>query len=125
MPSSLLRIVVAVLFFSSIASTGFSQEASAATKAHPLGQVLTYARKQHALVKRDIRDYECLIVKAERIDGSMQTHQYMSAKVRAGHTGKPFAVHVTFLKPSRVKGRVVEYVAGEYDGQLLVRRRKG
>ena len=114
------------LFFTTAAIAGQSDsDTSPPRTPHPLNRVLDFARKQHAMIKTSVRDYECVIVKRERIDGTMQAHQYMRAKVRTARRAAPFAVYIRFLKPGAVAGREVQYIAGENDGTMLVRRRRG
>jgi len=95
--------------------------------AHPLDRIRAYATSKHDFVKKNARDYTCQIVKRERVDGKMQNLQFMKAKVRSAQTQdsieKPFAVQLVFQGPARVKGRVVQYVDGEYDDGMLVRLR--
>ncbi len=119
-------LIISLLCFttSDVAGQSAGDEPSS-NPPHPLIRVLDFAEEQHALIKRDVRDYECVIVKRERIDGIMQAHQFMQAKVRTASKDAPFAVYIRFLKPRDVAGREVQYIAGENDGKMLVRRRRG
>ncbi|MDG2383156.1 MAG: DUF1571 domain-containing protein [Pirellulaceae bacterium] len=90
---------------------------------HPLHDLREYAISKHELVKKTVRDYSCQIVKRERIDGKLQPHQFMLAKVRSAGIKRPFAVHLTYQGPKRVRGRTVEFVSGENNEGMLVRLR--
>ena len=96
---------------------------------HPLDPALEMARKSLDHIEQNVRDYTCIIVKRERIDGEMQDYQFMAVKARMaqgeGQQRVPFAVHITYAKPAKVAGRAVEYIEGENDDKMLVRLRKG
>ncbi len=90
-------------------------QAVAAPTEHPLAPVLKMAREGLDRMDRTIADYECLMVKRERIDGKLGEHQYVHMKVR----NKPFSVYMYFLAPDAAKGREAIYVDGENDGKLI------
>lgn len=89
--------------------------------------ILQLAQDGYARIRRDIRDYTCLMIKRERIDGRLHEYQYMEAKVRharddgAGNV-VPFSVYLKFLAPEDLRGREVLYVAGQNDGKLIARK---
>jgi hypothetical protein len=82
---------------------------------HPHTPVLKMAYVALERMDKSIADYECLMVKRERIDGKLGDHQYVHSKVRT----KPFSVYLYFLAPDAVKGREVIYVDGQNDGKLI------
>ncbi|RIK80363.1 MAG: hypothetical protein DCC68_11060 [Planctomycetota bacterium] len=90
-------------------------QAVAAAVEHPLTPVLKLAHEGLDRMDRTIADYECLMVKRERIDGKLGEHQYVHAKVR----NKPFSIYMYFLAPDAVKGREAIYVDGQNDGKLI------
>src|SRR5687767_14471988 len=64
---------------------------------HPLEPVLRFARQEYEYVRRTVQDYTCRIVKRERLDGVLQPHHYIRAKIRpaafdAGRPTRPLAV---------------------------------
>jgi hypothetical protein len=87
----------------------------AAAPEHPLVPVLKMAHAGLERMDKTIADYECTVVKRERIDGKLGEHQYMHAKVR----NKPFSVYMYFLAPDDVKGREAIYVEGQNNGKLI------
>jgi hypothetical protein len=82
---------------------------------HPLTPVLKMAHEGLDRMDRTIKDYECLMVKRERIDGKLGEHQYVHAKIR----NKPFSIYMYFLAPEDAKGREAIYVEGQNDGKLI------
>lgn len=96
-------------------------------KAHPLDPVLEYAQVGYARMKNDIRDYSCVLIKRERVEGKLVSYQHLEGKIRhrqqeSGKVTQPFSVYLKFLAPSKVKGREVLYVEGANDGDLIARR---
>jgi hypothetical protein len=91
--------------------------------AHPLDPVLKIARDGLEQIDRDVRDYECVIIKRERINGELGESQYMAAKVRHEQThggqSTPFSVYLKFLKPKSLEGREVIWVSGRNDNKLV------
>jgi hypothetical protein len=95
-------------------------------QSHVMQQLLDLADQREEQVKNWVRDYTCLIVKRERIHGTMQEHRFIQAKVRGGSNqngqSQPLAVHLKFLKPAEVANREVIYVDGTNNGEMVVRR---
>lgn len=93
---------------------------------HTLQELLNLATKREKEIRKTVKDYTCVIVKRERIDGILQENRFIEAKVRpAGvHNGKsvPLSVHLHFRAPKTAAGRSVVYVDGQNDGQMVVRR---
>jgi hypothetical protein len=127
---SIILCVWSVLAFV-VASPVPSQEPEIATaaehKTERIHELIERAKKGLERVGGEIKDYECLMTKRERVDGKVQPIQYLEAKIR--HEQKegdkvtvPFSVYLKFLKPDRIQGREVIYVEGKYDGDLIGRR---
>lgn len=90
---------------------------------HPLDPALQYAQDGLNRIQRDIKDYECLIVKRERIRGVLNEYEYMYAKIRNrkeenGKMVTPLSVYLNFQKPANVAGREVIWVEGANNGKL-------
>ena len=81
---------------------------------HPLSPAIRWA-KQGMETLNKIEDYQCTMVKRERIGGELGEHEYMFVKVRH----KPFSVYTYFLAPGRVKGQEAVYIDGRNDGNML------
>jgi len=92
---------------------------------HPLHKPLQLAREVRDHIRHNVRDYSCVLVKRERVQGRLRKHEYIFAKVRHEQPGQstpiPFGVYLKFLGPSSVEGREVLFVHGENDNQLIVR----
>jgi len=88
---------------------------------HPLLPALEYSRKLYEAMGRNIRDYTCVLVRRERIDGELSEYEYLAAKISERRTGSPFSVYLSYLAPEKFKGREVLYVENERDGEMLVR----
>ena len=72
-------------------------------------------------LQKHVKDYTCVIVKQERLDGKLGEPEFMAAKIRQD----PFSVYLKFLKPDDERGREVIYVAGANDGKMLIREGSG
>jgi len=89
--------------------------------------VLDFARTAQRRIENDIQDYTCSLVKRERVDGMLGGSQGMHVKIR--HERKsgesvtvPFSVFLQFLKPEKLAGREVLFVANQNQGDLIARR---
>ncbi|MEZ6091704.1 MAG: DUF1571 domain-containing protein [Pirellulaceae bacterium] len=96
-------------------------------KLHPLMHVIELATKGLERTDREIKEYSCLLIKREKVDGELTQREYMRAKIRHrrlddGELVVPFSVYLKFLKPSSVAGREVLYVENQRNGDLLARR---
>ncbi len=92
-----------------------------------LETVLAMARDGQERIRREVRDYSCIMVKRERVHGRLGNYQYMYAKVRhrrqeADGKQVPFSVYLKFLGPRDVKGREVLFVEGQNEGRLIARK---
>lgn len=97
---------------------------SADKQADPLDRALAMAEEALKHCRENIDDYTALLVKRERIDGTLGPHEYMAAKIRNrkmadGKLAQPLSVYLNFLKPSSVKGREVIYVENQNDGKMV------
>lgn len=96
-----------------------------AKESHPLQAALRWAVEGRKRVQSDIRDYTCILVKRERVDGRLLTRQFMFAKVRhrrqEAETVVPFGVYLKFYAPGNVKNREVLFVEGQNEGKLIAK----
>jgi hypothetical protein len=93
---------------------------------HPLDNVLPLAEEGLTRIREKLDDYDCTIVKRERISGKLGNPETMYAKIRNrkienGRVVVPFAVYLRFEKPENIKGREVLYVEGKNNGKMWVR----
>ena len=80
---------------------------------HPLEPAVQLARRA-SLRMKDVRDYTAVLVKRERIDGELTTHESLFLKVRH----EPFSVYIYCLGPTKPKGQEAIYVAGMNNNQV-------
>ncbi len=97
---------------------------SVAAVAHPLDRALDIARRGLMNCRENVNDYTAMLVKRERIGGTLGEHEYMFAKIRNrkvvnGQLVQPLSVYLGFLKPATVKGREVIYVENANDGNIV------
>ena len=90
-------------------------------------EILKRARDGLERINKEVRDYECILIKQELVDGKMQDMQFMRAKIRheqrdGDKVTVPFSVYIKFLKPEKIAGREVIYVKGRNNGDLIARR---
>jgi hypothetical protein len=84
---------------------------------HPLAPALKLARSSRKALE-SVRDYQCLIIKRENVNGTMIT-QTMEMKFRE----EPFSVYLKFQEPN--PGREILFVKGQNDGKLLAHEGSG
>lgn len=94
---------------------------------HPLKPLLAYAERRNPQIDSTIRDYTCLLVQRERIDGRLEKPRYMSVKLRHeqigdGEVAVPFSVYLHYLWPEELRGREVVYVRGRNRGKLIAHK---
>ncbi|RCS54597.1 DUF1571 domain-containing protein [Bremerella cremea] len=105
-------------------TNGATQAQNVATE-HPLAPALRIAENGLENITKNVRDYECTLVKREQISGKLTDQEFIYTKVRheqndqSGNQLNPFGVYMYFLKPSSVKGREVLYVKGHNNGNLM------
>ena len=100
------------------------------TSKHPLERTIRYATGRYEYICKNVRDYSCLLIKRERIDGELQEYRYLRTLVRreqtrGGRVVKPMAVFMQHLEPGKLNGRRVLYVEGQNHGKVLVRKGGG
>ncbi len=98
-------------------------------KSHPLDPAIELANARLDAIRRDVADYQAIMVKRERIDGELNDPEFMKLKVRNRKQSEagavPFSVYMRFLKPKAVRGREVIYVEGQNAGKLLAHESGG
>ena len=90
---------------------------------HPLDPALKHASDALKRIQVEIKDYECLMVKRERIRGVLNEYEYMYAKIRNhkeenGRMVTPLSVYLNFQKPANIAGREVIWMEGANGGKL-------
>jgi len=75
-------------------------------------RLIDEARKSY----QNVRDYSCLLVKRERIEGQLQPDNVIAMKVRS----RPFSVYLHWKAPRDMTGQEVCYVEGRNNGQMRV-----
>ncbi len=66
--------------------------------------------------RRRVRAYTCTFIKQERINGKLKPEQWIKVKFME----KPFSVSMHWVKNVQTGDRAL-YVAGKYNGQMLIR----
>jgi hypothetical protein len=93
--------------------------------AHPLDPAINMAHETLGFIRENIQDYTAILIRRERVNGTLGDHEFMGIKVRNrkmenGLIKTPFSIYVTFLKPADVKGREVIYVENQNKGNIIV-----
>jgi Protein of unknown function (DUF1571) len=91
---------------------------------HVLDPALQIARESLEYIQRTVKDYQCTLVKRERIGNELHDYEYMDAsirnrKVENGRITTPLSVYIKFRKPDSVAGREVLWVEGQNNNKLL------
>lgn len=93
------------------------------TASHPLDPALELAFQKLTYLRQSIHDYKAIMIKQERIDGTLMPAEYMSIKVRnrrkLAENRQPFSIYMRFLRPTNAEGREVIYVENQNDGNLV------
>jgi hypothetical protein len=94
---------------------------------HPLKSTIHYASSHADYIRKNVQDYTCRLIKRERINGELQSHQFANVKVlcerqRDDGTVQALSVFMQFLAPKSIKDRRVLFIADQNDGMLLVRK---
>ncbi|QEG22761.1 DUF1571 domain-containing protein [Mariniblastus fucicola] len=97
---------------------------------HPLDDALETARRGLENMRANVRDYSAIMVKRERVNGSLLKPEYMQVKVRSERvleTGQqvPFSIYMKFIKPRASAGREVIWVKGRNKNQICVHEGSG
>jgi hypothetical protein len=77
-------------------------------------------------IEQNVKDYTCVFIKRENVDGVIVGPDYIQAKVRHavvknGKVVTPFSVYMRFVKPTEKRGREVLYLDGLNSNKVLVR----
>lgn len=64
-----------------------------------------------------VEDYQCILIKREKLDGTLGPNQVIEMKVRK----VPFSVSMRWSEPKPSEGQEVCYVAGKHDGKMRVK----
>ena len=93
-------------------------------KQHPIDPAISLAQSCLIDFRKNVKDYQSVVVKRERIDGTLGNYEYMLLKIRNersqnGRLVQPFGVYGYFLKPDDVKGREILYVKGANKDKML------
>jgi len=112
--SSRVALLTLLLGSLALAQTARGQAASADTKTgmDQAIALLTEAR----LHFQNVRDYECRLIKRERVNGTLLPESVMSMRAR----NQPFAVYLRCESPHSDKGMEVCYAAGRNQGMMRV-----
>ncbi len=94
---------------------------------HPLQDAIRIAKDHYRYIHEQIRDYTCVIIKRERVDGELLPIEQMFVKCRQEQTQDdrtvtPFSVYMKFIAPRNIVGREVLYVKGRDGGDVLIRK---
>ena len=89
---------------------------------HPLDDAISKAEEGLANIRANVADYTALMVKRERVNGTLGDVEYMRIKVRNERQTErglvPLSIYMNFVKPKAVKGREVIWVRGQNDNRL-------
>lgn len=96
---------------------------------HPLDQAISIAQAGLTNMRSNVADYTALMVKRERVKGTLGDVEYMRIKVRnerqTANGATPLSIYMNFLRPKAVKGREVIWVKGQNDNKLSVHEKSG
>ena len=87
----------------------------AADTASPLDEPLRLIGEAHKVFE-DVKDYSCVLIKRERIDGKLSPNHVISMKVR----NEPFSVYMKWGEPSDLAGQEVAYMAAKHGSKMRV-----
>ncbi|MBR0239455.1 MAG: DUF1571 domain-containing protein [Thermoguttaceae bacterium] len=82
---------------------------------HPMAALIPWATEGLQTFNAKIKDYSCVMIKRERIDGQLQDSSTLFMKIRE----QPFSIYVKYLKPDRKAGVEALYRKGYHNDQLL------
>ena len=92
--------------------------------AHPLDKALRLAREALVRFESTVDDYTGMVVKRERIGGTLGAEAKMDFKIRArkkegDKVVRPLHVYLKFTEPWLTRGREVIWVENSNDGKLI------
>ena len=92
--------------------------------AHPLDRALQIANDGLENMRRNISDYQAVLVKRERVGNQLSEQEYMKIKIRnprvVDNRQIPFSIYMKFIGPRSMVGREVIWVDGRNDNNLIV-----
>ena len=112
-------LVVATVAWIVISPTVMAETPRVA-KEHPLDPAIRWAESSLEKMKQ-IKDYEAVTAKRERVGDKLQDLEY--AYIRVRH--EPFSVYMYLLSPADIRGCQMVYVEGRKDGKMLVNTGRG
>ncbi len=98
------------------------QQVAAATEASAAGSPVDEPLRLIALAQQSyaaVRDYQCRMVKQERVGDRLQPRNSMIMYARTA----PFSIYFRWLEPASLAGQEVCFVAGRYENKMRVRPR--
>jgi len=87
---------------------------AAAESNQPLDKALSLAKSSLDALD-EIKDYTCIFVKQERVDGQLLDEERLAMKIRH----QPFSVYMRFIRPESLAGQEAIYVEGRNNGNLV------
>lgn len=101
-------------------------QAEPSISGHPLEPAIRFAKVRYEYLRKHVRDFSCLLIRRERINGYLRDYEYVWTRVRmrrsdGSRPAVPLSVYMEFLKPAQYRGRKVLYVEGQNEGKMLVR----
>ena len=82
---------------------------------HPMAALIPWANEGLQTFNAKIKDYSCVMIKRERINGQLQDSSTLYMKIRE----EPFSIYVKYLKPDKKAGVEALYRKGYHNDQLL------
>jgi hypothetical protein len=88
---------------------------------HPLDPLLAYARELKQHIEQEIVDYTAVMIKRERIGGSLGDETRMELKIRNRQlsTGTALSAYLKFLEPRAARGREVIWIENANSNRLI------
>ncbi len=114
-PSPRSALYLGLTGFLIVALTGADQAPARPDSASPLDEPLRLIAEARQ-VMREVKDYSCVLIKKECVNGQMTPNNVIALNVRS----RPFSVHMRWLDPSDLAGREVCYVAGKNGNKMRV-----
>jgi hypothetical protein len=93
---------------------------------HPLDPALQLARECLDHMQKEVDDYECTMIKHERVGQTLAEPQEMFARIRNrklkdSAIEKPLSVYLKFTSPDSVKGQQVLWIEGRNNDKMIAR----
>lgn len=108
----------------SVGSESDQVTAASDSDSHPLDPALEIARSALAKFQREVSDYTAILIKRERIAGTLGQEMRMEMKIRARQIDgdkvvRPLHVYLKVLDPWFARGREVVWVENRNEGKLI------